>query len=258
MKKLLYALVFTTSAAFAQDRTEVFFAFDRYGLDPAGQQKLDAWVTDNPKAEVAAIYGYCDKTGTLAYNDSLSVRRARAVADFLKSRNAVLASNCIVKGYGEDFPLSKNHRQNRKVVLWYRLPQTDMPQSKLGQKVKAAAVGDKIRLENINFYNMSDRIVPKSEPLLQDLLAVMRDNPNLKIEIQGHICCQTAKQKDYSYVSTMRAKAVYDYLLGNGIGRVRLAYKGFGISRPIHPIPEKNDRQADENRRVEIEVISNQ
>ena len=55
----------------------------------------------------------------------------------------------------------------------------------------------------------------------------------------------------------MRARAIYNYLVGQKINRKRLSYKGFGTSNPIHPIPEKNAQEQDENRRVEILILEN-
>jgi flagellar motor protein MotB len=36
-----------------------------------------------------------------------------------------------------------------------------------------------------------------------------------------------------------------------------MTFKGYGVSRPIHPIPEKNTAEEDENRRVEILILEN-
>jgi flagellar motor protein MotB len=36
-----------------------------------------------------------------------------------------------------------------------------------------------------------------------------------------------------------------------------MSYKGFGTTRPIYPIPEKNEIEANENRRVEIMIVEN-
>jgi len=98
-------------------------------------------------------------------------------------------------------------------------------------------------------------VVPKSEPVLYELLCIMVDNPKLVIEIQGHICCKSATQADP--ISSARAKAVYNYLIQNKIDRKRMTFKGYGVSRPIHPIPEKNALEEDENRRVEILIVEN-
>ena len=122
-------------------------------------------------------------------------------------------------------------------------------------KVKNAKAGETVALPNLYFFNNSARVVPKSETVLYDLLCVLQENPMLKIEIQGHICCQTTV--DVNDVSTARARAVYSYLLRNGIDRKRMKFKGFGVSRPIHKIPERNETEADENRRVEILILEN-
>ena len=125
----------------------------------------------------------------------------------------------------------------------------------MSQKIKEAKIGDVVLLKNIYFKDRSARIVPESKASLYELLCVLQDNPNLKIQIQGHICCQTVN--DFEDISTIRAKAIYIYLIQNKINRKRLSYKGFGNFRPIHPIPEKNPQEEDENRRVEIMIIEN-
>lgn len=244
----------------AQHKTEIFFAFDRDELDQSEQQKLEAWISSNPGAEIKSVFGYCDRFGTYYYNDSLSLRRARTVYEILKMNALTFASDFTLRGFGENFMKSGIDAENRKVSIFYNPSAplaTHAEPSALEQKITQASVGEKIKLDQLQFFNMSDEIVPSSQPRLKELLSVMRGNPGLRIEIQGHICCQTVREKDYSYVSTMRAKSVYDYLVRNGVARERLSYKGFGVSRPIHSIPEKSDKEADENRRVEIEVLSN-
>ena len=83
----------------------------------------------------------------------------------------------------------------------------------------------------------------------------MEENPKLKIEIQGHICCQLVT--DVGDVSTARAKAIYNFLIRNKISRERMTFKGFGTSKPVHKIPERNEDEANENRRVEILIVEN-
>ena len=80
----------------------------------------------------------------------------------------------------------------------------------LAEKVKLSKVGTKIVLKNINFYQNTFATVPESQEALYDLLFVMQNNPNLKIEIQGHICCI---DKDYRNLSTDRAKQIKRFLV---------------------------------------------
>ncbi len=247
----------------AQDKLTVFFDFDQYNLNETAQQQLQTWITANPKIEVSKIYGFCDWKGSNSYNDSLSLKRIKTIFNYLKEKNIRVKDGYEIKGFGEDFEQSKVQSENRKVSIVYELKK-DEPQpiinleddtTPLTAKFKVAKSGDKIRLKNIYFYNMTPRILPKSKPILIELLCALQDNPKLKIEIQGHICCQTVF--DINELSVMRARAIYNYLVTQKINRKRLTYKGYGTSEPIHSIPEKNEKEEEENRRVEILVVEN-
>ena len=82
----------------------------------------------------------------------------------------------------------------------------------------------------------------------------MQNNPMLKIEIQGNLCCAKNDVRD---LSTQRARAVCNFLVNKEIDKTRLTYKGFGVSQPIFPIPEKDESERAANRRVEIVIIDN-
>ena len=83
---------------------------------------------------------------------------------------------------------------------------------------------------------------------------MLQNNPQLKIEIQGHLCCMPVDRTD---LSTQRAKAIYNFLITNDVYRARLSYKGFGSTQPIYPLPEKNEVERAANRRVEILIVEN-
>ncbi len=118
-----------------------------------------------------------------------------------------------------------------------------------------------IKLNNINFVGGTPNFLPESRDALLELLFVMKKYPELKIEIQGHICCQDPEAGDgwdmvnenYN-LSVNRAKAVYDYLVLNGISTDRLRYKGFAATKKLYP-EEKNEFQRSQNRRVEIQIL---
>lgn len=265
MKKysLILWFLLNVSCVFAQDQLTVFFDFDKHQLNPTAIEQLQTWVANNPKIEVTKIYGFCDWKGTNTYNDSLSLKRIHTILDYLKLKNIKVIDGFEVKGFGEDFEQSDVQAENRKVLLVYQQKKEILPTAvvldkdllPLGERFKQAKVGEKIKLPNIYFYNMTPRILPKSRPVLVELLCALEDNPKLKIEIQGHICCQ--KVFDINELSVMRARAIYNYLVNQKINRKRLTYKGYGTSDPIHPIPEKNAQEEEENRRVEILVLEN-
>lgn len=263
MKKSLLLLLLFASPIWGQQQFTVFFDFNQYGFNPTALQKLEKWVTESEGVEVSKIYGFCDWKGTNVYNDSLSVKRVKTVLAFLKSKDIKVMDGYEIRGFGEDFEQSKVQAENRKVIIAYEIKKPEPKKEvrdadgnlPLQEQFKVAKVQDKIRIKNLYFFNMTPRILPKSKPVLYELLCALQDNPKLKIEIQGHICCQTAF--DINNLSESRAKAVYNFLVSNKINRKRLSFKGYGTGNPIYPIPEKNEFEENENRRVEILILEN-
>ena len=121
-------------------------------------------------------------------------------------------------------------------------------------KVNRAKAGEKLKIENLNFIVNTFAVVPESRGKMYELLLVLQHNPQLKIEIQGHLCCMPTDRLD---LSTQRAKAIYNFLVSNQIYPARLTYKGFGSTQPIYPLPEKNEAERAANRRVEILIVEN-
>ncbi|MFT3703395.1 MAG: OmpA family protein [Agriterribacter sp.] len=121
--------------------------------------------------------------------------------------------------------------------------------------------GDSLVLKNLNFIGGRHYPIQSSFTTLEELLQVMRDIPSLNIEIQGHICCEingsdgVDTDTNTRDLSIQRAKFVFDYLKGNGVGPDRMRYKGFGSTRKLF-VDEKNEDQQLANRRVEIKIIS--
>jgi outer membrane protein OmpA-like peptidoglycan-associated protein len=122
------------------------------------------------------------------------------------------------------------------------------------QKVTEAKTGEKLKLENLIFQINTYIVVPSSKGKMYELLLVMKKNPNLKIEIQGHLCCMPNDRLD---LSTQRAKAINNFLVANGIDEKRLTFKGFGSTQPVFSLPEKDETQRSANRRVEIMIVEN-
>ncbi len=122
------------------------------------------------------------------------------------------------------------------------------------QQVNESKTGEKLKLENFNFVINTFAVVKESRSKLFELFYVMKNNPKIKIEIQGHLCCAKNDKQD---LSTQRAKAIYNFLVYKDISKSRLSFKGFGVSQPIFQIPEQSEIEAKANRRVEILIIEN-
>jgi len=122
------------------------------------------------------------------------------------------------------------------------------------KRVGEAKTGEKIKIENLNFYENTFGVMAESRHRLYELLQVMEANPNLKIKLLGHVCCMKADRND---LSTQRAKAVMMFLNQSGIDKSRLSFQGFGVSQPIYTIPEKTADEREANRRVEVMIVEN-
>jgi len=125
-------------------------------------------------------------------------------------------------------------------------------QSKLKWYQKKYKKGDKLVLNNILFQANSTSLLSRSKSELSSLAYLLKNNPNLKIEIDGHVNAPGEKNNDANLkLSEGRAKAIYDYLIKNGIEASRLSYKGFGNTQMIFP-NAKTEMEMKVNRRVEI------
>jgi outer membrane protein OmpA-like peptidoglycan-associated protein len=88
----------------------VNFDFDKYKIrkaDEAELKKVIDFVKKYPNSSVK-IEGHTDSIGTEKYNQKLSERRARAVADYLISKGAVKKVDISTVGYGESKPIADN------------------------------------------------------------------------------------------------------------------------------------------------------
>ena len=94
------------------DLRPLLFQFDSAELDPNATLELEkalAWMREFPNATLI-IDGYTDSTGTVAYNQGLSVRRATAAKAFLIERG-IPAERLQIVGYGENDPVASNDTQ---------------------------------------------------------------------------------------------------------------------------------------------------
>ena len=117
---------------------------------------------------------------------------------------------------------------------------------------EVATTSPPIVLRNVLFETGSAELKPESFYELNYLRDLMLNNPTLVIQINGHTD-NVGSDEDNLKLSNDRAKAVFSYLIKNGIQVARLSYKGFGESRPIESNDTAWGRQ--NNRRTEFVMI---
>lgn len=290
---LIFSIFFSLTMQ-AQEQFSVFFETNRYDLKKSESERLSAWLAENSGSKILAINGYTDEDGSVGLNDTLGQRRVSQVfklienkvkirADFmtrnfgkLHKQSPVKAENRkVVIYYLQEKDLAKENEilgivETKKPEVKPKGPivypdkvSVQRPDGKQEEiildvafmkRVGEAKAGEKLRIDNLNFYENTFAVMPDSRPKLYELLETMKLHPKLKIKLQGHVCCMKADRKD---LSTQRAKAVMMFLNQSGIEKSRLSFQGFGVSQPVYPIPEKTPEEREANRRVEVLVVEN-
>jgi outer membrane protein OmpA-like peptidoglycan-associated protein len=108
----------------------------------------------------------------------------------------------------------------------------------------------KVALYGIHFDTDKDTLRPDSEPTLQEIARLLRDNPQLNLHVVGHTDNQGAPEYNLD-LSRRRAATVVAALAAQyGIAAGRLDSFGCGPYAPA--APNDNDEGRARNRRVEL------
>ena len=277
---LVFLLLSFSMLIHAQKRDTLSLYFDIDQSSAEGhRQRIDSLCgTFAGKTYNVWIFGYSDFLHSHDYNRRLSQKRADHVKAMLlrySSEPQMTIIACEGKGEknsSDNGSVTGEPRQRRVDVITEVRPMnrvTDTRPTKLRKPdtavyptnidVRELKKTGKLVLEGLSFIPGRHTLMKKSEPVLQGLLTTMLQNPELNIEIQGHICCWEGPGDAYDYdsddmqLSHNRAKVVYDYLVIKGVDSTRLKYKGYGHSRP--KVREVSPETEQVNRRVEIRVL---
>lgn len=112
--------------------------------------------------------------------------------------------------------------------------------------------GSVIELKNVFFETAKFDLKPESKAELNKLVAFLSANKTIRGELSGHTD-NVGDKKMNQVLSQNRAKAVYDYLVANGIDAKRLTYKGYGDTKP--KVKNDSDTNRASNRRTEFKVV---
>jgi len=109
-----------------------------------------------------------------------------------------------------------------------------------------------VAIYGIYFDVDKDTLQPQSETALQHVLQLLKSDPKLRVEIQGHTD-NTGTAEHNQTLSEARAKSVQKWLVDHGIAASRLVPKGYGDTRPVGDNKQPAGRA--QNRRVELQKL---
>lgn len=120
------------------------------------------------------------------------------------------------------------------------------------KEVIRKANNNQIVLLGVNYEFNSNRLKPEAYPILFHTANVMKQNPDLKIEIQGYTD-NIGSEKVNQIVSQKRAESVKNYLIARGISESRVNAVGYGEANPIGDNKDAAGRAM--NRRIEFKIL---
>jgi outer membrane protein OmpA-like peptidoglycan-associated protein/tetratricopeptide (TPR) repeat protein len=232
-----------TKAFFSSNNFKGYGGFDIYSFD------LPQKLRPNPVNYVSGVvFDEDDKQKLSAVVDIIDIKTSKSIhiglsdaidGTFLASlpNNREYSLNVSKKGYlfySENFSVQKNI-VGKPIIL-------DVPLQKI-------AVGKKVVLKNIFFDTNKFNLKQESVAELAKMIEFLQENTKVEIELSGH----TDNLGDTNYnvnLSQNRAKAVFDYLINNGIEAKRLSFKGYGKSLPVADNSTEEGRA--NNRRTEF------
>lgn len=283
---LLLLSTLSVQAQKVTDTFKLFFDLNVPTLNQKMEKKIDLLIYNDKiiNGSSVTIVGYADFLGSESYNKNLSMKRAENVRDYLVKYgiNEGNITLCVGRGKIERAGMTDKGGYavdrrvdivvNNKTAKKKETPKyTKNNRKDTAKRVKITSIdemknlkaGSVFKLDNVYFPADRHIMRTESQPALDQLFKVMRQNPNLKISIEGHVCCikDTPDALDIDtfepQLSVNRAKAIFQYLTSRGIDTSRLSYIGYGRRRPMVD-PELSEEDAEKNRRVEIRILENE
>jgi len=150
--------------------------------------------------------------------------------------------------------LAKDYFPLKKEIKLSRNSRTD----KLKFDLTKYSVNNSVRT-TIQFKGNKSIVLKKSLPELSYLGLSLKTNPDVCVELEGHVNLPNQKSVPRDHhdfgLSIARSVIIFNYLVEHGISKDRLLAKGYGNSQMIYPLAILEKEQSI-NRRVEVKVIS--
>ncbi len=108
-----------------------------------------------------------------------------------------------------------------------------------------------VAAKNVFFATGSAKLLAKSNQSLNEVVKILEEDANLKLDIEGHTD-NTGNAEKNQVLSEQRAKSVLDYLIAKGVDPSRLVSAGYGQDQPV--ADNKTAAGRAKNRRVDLKL----
>lgn len=238
-----------------------FFSFDEGKVRGRGVGRYDLYNFELYKEarpqEVAFIKGEVkDVTGTdipgaiVEIKNTKTKQKTLAVVDsvngqFLAAINLKSKDDILITVKKDEMAFAS------KVVSTKDMSYTSAPQT-IKLEVAEAKPGKSFVINNIYYNTNSADLKTESRIVLEAFADYLKENPKVKIEIQGHTD-NVGNPKDNEALSSNRAHSIKWVLEELGVDSKRIFAKGYGASKPV--ADNKTEEGKAKNRRTEFMIL---
>ena len=213
---------------------------DRIGNDPL-------WIT------AKKVYGQNRCDPVISYDDYLRITSSQQNLDLLRQGKVVIILNDDELAHMVSAP-----ERNRQYYLDYEKLRRDLYDPVVPDVViiDRPDTGMEIDVENLQFMADSAELLPADKKrittIAQDLINLVSNGGEYTILVEGHTA-DVNKPEGQQQLSILRAQAIIDILVAEGMDRKLFTYKGYGGTKPVAPNDTAEGRA--QNRRVKITVM---
>ncbi|BDX38813.1 membrane protein [Tenuifilaceae bacterium CYCD] len=277
MKKsilLMLCSAFCTTIAFAQNEDAegckdypMFNRMNNYHISDCELKEFDAFAftvanTTDEDAKKENVEGKYYHYTYVLNEDAPEVSDLQVFRNFenaLKSINATIVGKVVESGNSYSFICAKVTKGKNEI--WVKIESsapeyyiTIVEREAMAQVIQANDILKALNTDgyialDILFDNGKSVIKAESQPIIEEIYSLLKNNTSLNVSIEGHtdnVGNADANKK----LSDDRAKAVMNALLAKGIDAKRLTSAGWGQERPV--ADNRTEEGRAKNRRVEI------
>lgn len=214
------------------------------------QQVIPVEIYNNPVTSI-------DIASVRIYGRVLNSKNGEPIAakiSFIGTDTSVVAT-ATTSGFGIVVPARKKYSVDVEAAGYIStlekldLQVFEMRELEMNLNLQPIEIGTTVNLKNVLFMQSQPELLPESYSELDLVVAFLKANPQVEIELAGHTDNRGSFRQLMS-LSQKRVNRVKDYLASKGIDKKRITGKGYGGTKPVASNDTEEQRML--NRRVEF------
>jgi OOP family OmpA-OmpF porin len=196
------------------------------------------------------------KTTTITYVSDKEVGALKIIRNFSNAMKKIGGQAYEDGGNRAVLILKKGNAETWAEVYAYNdsYTLTVIEKGEVEQEITANAILDELNKTGkailyINFDSGKSTIKQESMPVIEQIIEMMNQAPDIQISVEGHTDNVGSSESNLK-LSQARAKSVMDAIVKGGIDKSRLSSTGFGEEKPI--ADNSTEEGKAKNRRVEL------